>query len=669
MPTDDRLLLVRLEANTKKLESQLAKASALAIGAADNIDNRFRRSNTSVNDSLGRSSRRLAQAGRSQAAYRGQIQNTAFQIQDLATQISAGTAASVALGQQLPQLLGGFGALGAVIGAVVAIGVPLAASFIKTELQASDLEDKVKELESAIKTYEDAARDAIIPTADLRQKYGEATDAARTFITALREIAEVNALTKVDEVLSDLIGTLSTADLGLASELDELGGINAELERLARLRLGLSNDDPISVVAQAEFDQINRLRVSLVDLQSELSDLAEGAIVTERETVAVAAALDAVSQATGPQEQAEATARLLEALEAAIGPYAELTDEGKALFQELNNAGKAVAGIAGGADGATGSISNAADQAARLAENLGVSLENATRLSILESQGAFPGNLDGSTGTTATPNAPDQTLPFFELPENPTKKRGGGDSQRPFFETTQQQIQALEREINLIGRTDREVASLRAQYVLLDEAKKRGLDLDARNIQTGRTLRQEIEAQAAAVGDLTQELQNGQISQDRFESAVDGISTALGNAIAGTESLSDAFKSVLAQIASDIVRSGISRLLTGALTPSLGGGLLSGLFGGFRATGGPVQRGKIYAVNENTPNTEFFSPSTNGTILRNDQVVVGGDGGTVRVIIEEAPGFAAAVRTEAQGVAVEVVRSAAANNQKVRARS
>ena len=53
------------------------------------------------------------------------VQNTAYQIGDLATQIGAGTAASVALGQQLPQLIGGFGMMGAVIGALVAVGVPI----------------------------------------------------------------------------------------------------------------------------------------------------------------------------------------------------------------------------------------------------------------------------------------------------------------------------------------------------------------------------------------------------------------------------------------------------------------------------------------------------------------------------------------------------------------
>ena len=85
----------------------------------------------------------------------GGIQNVAFQVGDFATQVGAGTAASVALGQQLPQLLGGFGALGAVLGAVVAIGVPLAASFLKTAETADTLKDAIDDVKDATKSASD----------------------------------------------------------------------------------------------------------------------------------------------------------------------------------------------------------------------------------------------------------------------------------------------------------------------------------------------------------------------------------------------------------------------------------------------------------------------------------------------------------------------------------
>lgn len=82
--------------------------------AADRASTRTTRFSGSMNRTSGTTNR-----------FRGQIQNTAFQLGDFATQVGAGTSASIALGQQLPQLLGGFGVLGAVLGAVAAVAVPL----------------------------------------------------------------------------------------------------------------------------------------------------------------------------------------------------------------------------------------------------------------------------------------------------------------------------------------------------------------------------------------------------------------------------------------------------------------------------------------------------------------------------------------------------------------
>ncbi len=68
---------------------------------------------------------------------------------------------------------------------------------------------------------------------------------------------------------------------------------------------------------------------------------------------------------------------------------------------------------------------------------------------------------------------------------------------------------------------------------------------------------------------------------------------------------------------------------TGELGGAAGSGLawLSTLFGGFRATGGTVEAGKIYAINENTPNSELWMPESNGTVIP-DASAIGMGGGT-----------------------------------------
>nr|WP_309504278.1 hypothetical protein [uncultured Roseovarius sp.] len=55
----------------------------------------------------------------------------------------------------MPQLLGGFGALGAIMGAVAAIGIPLASAFLGAAKSTDDLEKSMKDLQSATQDAKD----------------------------------------------------------------------------------------------------------------------------------------------------------------------------------------------------------------------------------------------------------------------------------------------------------------------------------------------------------------------------------------------------------------------------------------------------------------------------------------------------------------------------------
>lgn len=103
--------------STDAARDSLSKVSKVSVAANDNLGRQVR-----GNNAFGRS-----------------VQNMSFQVGDFATQVGAGTSASVALGQQLPQLLGGFGILGAAMGAVVAIGVPLVRVLTDVQKGGKDL--------------------------------------------------------------------------------------------------------------------------------------------------------------------------------------------------------------------------------------------------------------------------------------------------------------------------------------------------------------------------------------------------------------------------------------------------------------------------------------------------------------------------------------------------
>lgn len=95
--------------------------------------------------------RSLDRTARSSGAFRSSIQNASFQVADLATQLELGVDPARAFAQQGSQLLGAFGPLGAALGAVVSIAVPLAAAF-------KGASDSGKELTSVFGTLEPLAQ-------------------------------------------------------------------------------------------------------------------------------------------------------------------------------------------------------------------------------------------------------------------------------------------------------------------------------------------------------------------------------------------------------------------------------------------------------------------------------------------------------------------------------
>lgn len=127
-------------------------------------------------------------------------------------------------------------------------------------------------------------------------------------------------------------------------------------------------------------------------------------------------------------------------------------------------------------------------------------------------------------------------------------------------------------------------------------------------------------------------------------------SSAFGDFINGTKSAKDAFRGfiddVFSQITKMVSQNLFQKLFGGMLGGDSGGGfnfgsLLSGLFGGARASGGPVEAGKLYRVNERGPElynvngAQFLLPSASGTITPNHALPGGGGGGqTLNVFLQ-----------------------------------
>jgi len=159
----------------------------------------------------------------------GQIQNTAFQVQDFAVQVAGGTSASKALAQQLPQLLGGLGMWGAVAGAAVAIGVPLATMLFRNAEEAKGLDEQLEQLEASTAAMTSAAEAAGVPIDELRVKYGDLADEVQRSQAALAgfaaEVARRNLGTAAAQAGQDLFG--GGIDPATVRDMSGMSGLSA----------------------------------------------------------------------------------------------------------------------------------------------------------------------------------------------------------------------------------------------------------------------------------------------------------------------------------------------------------------------------------------------------------------------------------------------------------
>ena len=118
-----------------------------------------------------------SQFGTGIQSLRGQVQNASFQITDFIVSVQGGTKASVALGQQLPQLLGAFGAWGAALGLVASLLGPFIARMFEAGQGAKDLKDISSSLSTSIGSLGTAFQK--VNTDHLVESFNKASAAAR----------------------------------------------------------------------------------------------------------------------------------------------------------------------------------------------------------------------------------------------------------------------------------------------------------------------------------------------------------------------------------------------------------------------------------------------------------------------------------------------------------
>ena len=122
-----------------------------AATAAKQLDN-FAASATKAEAATDKMTPAVKEAAATTPKFGSAVTNVSYQLQDFIVQVSSGQSALLAFSQQAPQLLSGFGALGAVLGVAAAAASVLYNAFGSTNEATKNLESSTKALNAVIQT-------------------------------------------------------------------------------------------------------------------------------------------------------------------------------------------------------------------------------------------------------------------------------------------------------------------------------------------------------------------------------------------------------------------------------------------------------------------------------------------------------------------------------------
>lgn len=175
-----------------------------------------------------------------------------------------------------------------------------------------------------------------------------------------------------------------------------------------------------------------------------------------------------------------------------------------------------------------------------------------------------------------------------------------------------------------IGQSDYTKAVADAQTKAAAQMSSIIPDLQAIAAQTGNPQQLAgIDALRTKITGLTDDA--GKAGQALEKSIGNDATNALLEFETGTASAGKAFQDFASGIETEILKLANQKLvdsLFGSLISGTGGGsgagifgTLAGLFAGGKASGGEVQPGMAYRINENTPNSEYFVPHMAGSVV------------------------------------------------------
>lgn len=168
-------------------------------------------------------------------------------------------------------------------------------------------------------------------------------------------------------------------------------------------------------------------------------------------------------------------------------------------------------------------------------------------------------------------------------------------------EAVVQLIAELEHELSILGLTDQ-------QKAVANALRRAGAAATEEERQAITNLVNETYLEQQAIESMNEQMRE---FQDIAKSA---LQTFISDITAGKDA-TEALGNALNNIGNRLLSAGLDGLFSGLFGGGGGGNIFSSIFGGGRALGGPVKAGKVYKVNENTPNSEYWMPSSDGVVM------------------------------------------------------
>lgn len=537
---------------------QFTNATKGAARAADTLEDQLR-ATASAQTQVATTARPMTGAvqGLGQAFSRNSsaIQNASFQLQDIIVQLSMGVPVTRTLGQQLPQLVGGFGPLGAVVGVAAGAFLSFLPMLMSTAEDAKTLQETLDDLSDTIGSMRDLSQE-MASLEGLADKYG-----------------------MIDAELVKLLGHMRDQQ-ALAAQNQAADAVKAIADeyRVASSAVNIFRITGTGAAADLA-DELGLTKNAFLALQAGIRE-AEAATTLEDQATAVAKIADVLSRATGANEDLVASA---------IQTALRLREAAKA-GQDLDNVDL------------EGALGGAANQAARIADELGRAAGNAlsaaanasAALQDAQIRRQFAGDPVGQAGALAA----------AQFNRSAGAMRGSQDAiLRGQFTSMQGQIVA-----------DAEAtARLNAETAKLNETMKGGAktisDVEREAARLYESTRTEAERYAAelekvealfAVGAINGEVYSRALEDlnakfDPFTKLVAGVAdtienelnSAFASVLKGTADLGDALLSfasnVLAKVAQDL------------FAQQFAGPIAEGIKGIFSANGNVFDAGGVTA--------------------------------------------------------------------------